>query len=61
MNWFKVRYIDSESCINTIEVGSKGSLSVQDATQAIKETLENDGIYVQDIAVVDIKKKGWFG
>lgn len=61
MNWFKVRYIDSESCINTVEVGSRGQLSVTEATQVIKDTLENDGIYVSDIVVLDIKRKGWFG
>ena len=62
MNWFKVRYIDSDSAVNTVEIGSRGQvLSVIEAAQAIRETLENDGIYVSDIAVLDIKKKGWFG
>jgi hypothetical protein len=62
MNWFKVRYIDSDSCINTVEVGSKGQvLSVMEAVEAITEALENSSIYVKDIAVLDIKRKGWFG
>lgn len=62
MDWFKVRYIDSDSCINTVEIGSKtGSLSAEEATEAIWETLENSGIYVSNISVLDIKKKGWFG
>lgn len=62
MNWFKVRYIDSDSCINTVEVGSEsGALSNTEAVEAIRETLENSGIYVRDIAVLSIKRKGWFG